>query len=198
MHTAAPPPGYCLEPGEELREYMRRSLVLARGRSPTPRGAAVVAVGDYTLRSLIAEGVEPTLAIVDCATRREEVGCPRLPGYRVVRVYNPRGFIAWGAWSAISLGMVAGRTLLVVEGEEDLLAIPAILEAPPDSIIAYGIPWAGLNAIRAYEARPLAEYVARTSRIVECPSVLRLHGGREATAGYHVYPGLERMDPPIF
>ena len=196
MHTAAPPQGYCLKPGEELREYMRRSVYLARGSSPTPRGL-VVAVGDYTLRRLLSEGVEPILAIVDCLTRRERVECPGLPGYRVLRVHNPRGYISWQAWLAVA-GAWGEKTLVVVDGEEDLLAIPAILEAPGDALIAYGIPWAGLNVVEAYTAKPLAEYIARSSRVTLCPVQAQNVGAySETTRAYPVYTGVEHTTPTV-
>lgn len=172
MHVAAPPECYCLVPGEELREYMRRSLFLAAGgaRVEELRGRLVVAVGDYTFRSLVEAGVELLLGVVDCETLREWSGCPEPPpGYRVVEARNPRGTISWEAWRAVAEAVSSReRTLLVVHGEEDMVAVPVILEAPDELLVAYGIPWAGLNVLEAGWARPLAEYIVRLSRLERC------------------------------
>ena len=172
MHLAAPPVCHCLVPGEELREYMRRSVYLAAGggRLEALRGRIVVAVGDYTFMRLVESGVRPVLGIVDCETLREWRGCPEPPsGYRVVEARNPRGRISWEAWRAVAEALeTRGETLIIVRGEEDLVAIPAILEAPEDALIAYGVPWAGLNVVEAVWARPLAEYIARVSRLEWC------------------------------
>ena len=172
MHLAAPPRCYCLVPGEELREYMRRSIYLAAGgaRVEELEERSVAAVGDYTFARLLEEGIEPVLGVVDCETMREWRGCPRAPpGYRVVRVRNPRGAISWEAWEAVADAFVrGGRVLVIVEGEEDLVAIPVILESPDEMLVAYGVPWAGLNVVEAAWAKPLAEYIARSSRLESC------------------------------
>ena len=172
MNLAAPPYCYCLVPGEELREYMRRSVYLAAGGSEVSElhGRRVVAVGDYTFRVLVEHGIEPVLGIVDCETLREPTGCPQPPpGYSVLRARNPRGMISWEAWRVVAEALSSGaRSLVYIEGEEDLTAIPAILEADDDTVVAYGIPWAGLNTVEAAWARPLAEYVARSSRVEVC------------------------------
>ena len=172
MHLASPPRCYCLVPGEELREYMRRSIYLAAGGATVEelRGRSVAAVGDYTFARLLEEGIEPVLGVVDCETMREWRGCPRAPpSYRVVRARNPRGMVSWEAWEAVADALARGeRVLVVVEGEEDLVAIPVILESPGEMLVAYGVPWAGLNIVEAAWAKPLAEYIARSSRLESC------------------------------
>ncbi len=168
MHVAAPPDGYCLVPGEEQREYMRRSLFLARGSSRVEEllGDRLVVVGDYTARTAFAVGAEPLAVIIDCVTRLEEVGCPEPPrGYRVVRVRNPRGMVCSGAWRAVAEALREGRVVVIVDGEEDMLALPALLELG-EGRVAYGIPWAGLQVVDASWARAPAEHIVRQSRLV--------------------------------
>ena len=174
MHIAAPPDGYCLAPTPEQREYMRRSVYLASGghRIEELRGDRVVVVGDYTARVALSAGIRPLLVIVDCATMRRRVDCPEPPpGYRVVRVVNPRGLICSWAWRAIAESMDSGgHTLILVDGEEDLLAIPAILELG-EGLVAYGIPWAGLHIAEAETVAPIAELIARAAPPVRLDAI---------------------------
>jgi uncharacterized protein (UPF0218 family) len=100
----------------------------------------VVAVGDYVTRLLASAGVEPWVAVFDCAERRSPSRCPSLPGYRVVETRNPRSTITWEAVEALRLAMREGHVAVRVDGEEDLLALPAALLAPQNSYIVYGLP----------------------------------------------------------
>ncbi len=168
MHTAAPPDGYCLVPGEEQREYMRHSVFLAAGSSRPEELLTdrLVVVGDYTARTAFTLGVEPLAVIIDCVTRLEEVECLEPPrGYRVVRVRNPRGMVCSGAWRAVAEAVREGKVMVVVDGEEDMLALPAVLELG-EGRVAYGIPWAGLQVVEASWARTPVEHIVRESRLV--------------------------------
>jgi len=166
LHTAAPPPGYCLRPGEELREYMRRSIFLAAGGREPERGRPLAAVGDYTASHLLRRGYRPHLIVVDCVVERRSVDCLQPPpGYRVARASNPRGCITWSAWRIVAEAWRGPPTIIYVDGEDDLVAIPVIIEAPDDAVVAYGIPWAGMATVEAAWGRTLAEYISRSSTL---------------------------------
>jgi len=113
----------------------------------------IVAVGDVVYENLLTHGVKPWAAIVDGVTRRGESVFDR----RGPRVRNPPGMITGEAWSAVAHVVETGGVLLV-DGEEDLLAIPAILESPSDALVAYGLYLGALVAIpvNAYR-RPIEE-----------------------------------------
>ncbi len=167
MHVGIPPEGYCLKPSEELREFMRRSIFLARGGSGLPeKGKPLATIGDYTSRLLLERGYRPQLIVIDCMVERQRIGClPSPPGYRVVRVANPRGCITWSLWREVSAAWGTKPTIIYVDGEDDLAAIPAIIEAPDEALIAYGIPWSGLAVVNASWARTLAETITRCSSL---------------------------------
>ena len=65
---------------------------------------------------------------------------------------NPAGAITDAAWAAIrSAVKQKGRTRVVVDGEEDLLTIPVVLSAPPDTLVVYGQPHQGLVVVKVTE-----------------------------------------------
>ncbi|AEM38126.1 protein of unknown function DUF359 [Pyrolobus fumarii 1A] len=174
MHVASPPPGYCLEPSEELREYMRRSKYLAYNTAElselSKRDDRLAVIGDYTARLMLKHGLHPHIVIIDCLTRRERIECINAPpGYRVVRAWNPRGYISWDSWSVIAEAWERSNpTMILIEGEEDLTAIPAIIEAPDGAVIAYGVPWSGLVVVEADWARAVALHIVNASMLVKC------------------------------
>lgn len=100
----------------------------------------VITVGDIVTRQAEEGRKKSDVAIVDGRTRRAEI--PNFPP-SVQRYSNPAGTIQ----SAVSIhiqdcitSFLHGkqRQQIVVEGEEDLLTIPAVLFAPLNSVVLYG------------------------------------------------------------
>ncbi len=116
----------------------------------------LIAVGDVVYESLASAGAEVWAAIVDGTTRRGAARFER----RGARVRNPPGRITAEAWSAVAEVVARGGTV-VVDGEEDLLAIPAILEAPIDSTVLYGLYLGALIAMPVRAYRWVAEALLR-------------------------------------
>ncbi|ALU11869.1 hypothetical protein EYM_05595 [Ignicoccus islandicus DSM 13165] len=112
-------------------------------------GRKVVTVGDVSTKTLLERGIEPLVAIVDGKTRREvRVNLKFLRSFVVVR--NPPGFVCVEAAKAIERALKEDLWVLV-EGEEDLLAIPALMLASDGTIIIYGQPGAGAVYLEANE-----------------------------------------------
>jgi len=66
------------------------------------------------------------------------------------RIKNPPGTITFEALNAVKEAFETSRTVkIIVDGEEDLLALLAIQYAPENSIIVYGQPREGLVVVRA-------------------------------------------------
>lgn len=107
----------------------------------------IITVGDVVTRTLLERGVKPNIAIVDYKTQRQDdkalealVQQKRIP---VIPVRNPAGEITEELWEGIIQALQAPSpsvVIHVVEGEEDLAALPAILMAPVGSLIVYGQP----------------------------------------------------------
>jgi len=110
----------------------------------------VVAVGDFVTENLAGAGLEPGVAIVDFRSKRESYTSKLLEAlarrYEVLRCRNPPGTLSEEAVSAVETAVrkaaEGSRVMVVVEGEEDLLALPAIASAPPRSLVVYGL-WLG-------------------------------------------------------
>jgi len=66
---------------------------------------------------------------------------------KTYHVKNPAGVITLEAWETIKRAMKDEEALIVVEGEEDLLALPCIVESPNNSLVLYGQPSKGLVVV---------------------------------------------------
>lgn len=112
------------------------------------RDDITITVGDVSTKTFFASGVQPALAIIDLKVNRkpylsfEAYKFPKK--YQVVRVVSGPGYIAKQAIQAIRQWSknvkLRKRMVIVVEGEEDLLVIPAIIHAPVGAIVFYGQP----------------------------------------------------------
>jgi len=101
----------------------------------------VITVGDVCTEKLIASGIIPNISITDERTMRRS----RTPITVSGAVELPPGMITREAWKIIQEA-IARQTEnntpihLRITGEEDLLTIPAVLEAPSKAFVIYGQP----------------------------------------------------------
>lgn len=98
----------------------------------------IYTVGDVVTENFIKYGVRPAVAVVDYKTQRRGLSTAQLDYKRVVNVRNPPGYITGEAWSAVSKAIEEEDTLIVVDGEEDLLSLVFIAEGRDDAAVAYG------------------------------------------------------------
>ncbi len=115
----------------------------------------VVAVGDVTTFCLLSSsGRKPDICIVDHKTKRMPVpdhvqqGIGDLDSYERIEVNNPPATLTSELVEVIR-DLLAGdrRAKIVVDGEEDLATLPAILYAPLGSTVVYGQPNEGSVAV---------------------------------------------------
>ncbi|WP_135825018.1 GTP-dependent dephospho-CoA kinase family protein [Halorussus ruber] len=115
-------------------------------------GELLVAVGDVVTYHLERAGVTPDVAVVDGLTKREEVedevaeGVARLGATASeVHVENPAGAISREMVRTLRAAIADPEpTVIVVEGEEDLVTLPAIVAAPLGASVVYGQPGEGM------------------------------------------------------
>jgi uncharacterized protein (UPF0218 family)/phosphopantetheine adenylyltransferase len=104
----------------------------------------VIAVGDVTASTVLKEGYTPEVMIVDGITKRgpfEE----EFMAERIYKIFNPAAVIYPEAWSVIDTAIQDDYySLIIVEGEEDLMGFPAVLLAPDDAVVIYGQPDVGI------------------------------------------------------
>lgn len=141
---------------EELKQRLRKPLgTLYRGDVKYDKLLAsakpLVAVGDYTYSRLVKAGLKPNVVVIDAKIERKATALPSLEGYDVVRVVNKPGMIYPEAAHAVVQAVRAGAGCIVVEGEEDLLALPAILALPNTGVVVYGQPGTGYVVVKAGE-----------------------------------------------
>ncbi len=109
----------------------------------------IVAVGDVVTAHLVEAGRVPDVALVDDRTERSPVDesvAASITGFdQTVTVENPAATLTAELLATLADASEAdGTTLIHVEGEEDLAALPAIMLAPTGSTIVYGQPGEGM------------------------------------------------------
>lgn len=104
----------------------------------------VIAVGDVTCATVIDAGFQPDVSVVDGITKRGKYEGTFTAEKEYV-IFNPAATIYPEAWSAIDTAINDGvKSLVIVEGEEDLMGFPAVLLAPEGSVMLYGQPDVGI------------------------------------------------------
>ena len=107
----------------------------------------VVAVGDMVTYHLLQADVKPDVAVVDGRTEREEVDDEIVERWSalpvVARVGNEPGTVSRSVVEALYKAFDEGG-LVEVEGEEDLVVLPAIVLAEKGDTVLYGQPGEGI------------------------------------------------------
>jgi GTP-dependent dephospho-CoA kinase len=111
------------------------------------RPKRIAAVGDVVSRETLVAGIGVNLRILDHISMRKPTDAFNLKVKKTYHVKNPAGVITLEAWDTIRRAMKDEEALIVVEGEEDLLALPCIVESPSNSLILYGQPSQGLVVV---------------------------------------------------
>ena len=113
----------------------------------------IITVGDVVSAEARVAGIPVNLGIIDGKTMRHGYA-PAISKTRVtLHVVNPAGTITQESWHAIKNALNEKDATIIVEGEEDLLAIPAVLEAPLRALIIYGQPSEGIVVVEATSQR---------------------------------------------
>lgn len=123
----------------------------------------IIAVGDTVSKNLVRSGFVPKLLIVDNKSKRRSVKPAKLPTDRTVYVINPRGTITEEAETAVEEALKNDKsTKIVVDGEEDLLTLVAVVHASERSYVIYGQPNEGIVVIKVTAGKK-----AEVARILE-------------------------------
>lgn len=136
-----------------------RSVELAVSIAEDFGARRIYTVGDVVTANFISNGHMPDAAAVDFKTRREERVEVLAAFPRVIRVRNPPGYITEEAWAAVEEALRTRGTLLVVEGEEDMLALAFLALAPDDSAVVYGHYRGALIVIPAGKYKEIKDLV---------------------------------------
>ena len=126
------------------------------------RPSLLVLVGDTVARKSVQAGIKPDIVIIDNREMRGEAFHFAHEKKHIFRTINPAGMIDTDAWKTVEQAVRMGDSLVVVEGEEDLLTLVAILASPLRSLVVYGQPKQGIVMVRV-----LAETKKEIRGIVE-------------------------------
>jgi uncharacterized protein (UPF0218 family) len=113
------------------------------------RPSRVTAVGDVVSRETLARGIPVDLRIIDHISMRKPSASFKIEARRSYHVKNPPGVITQESWDAIRQAMREHDVVILVDGEEDLLTLPCIVESADNSLILYGQPSEGLVVVTA-------------------------------------------------
>ena len=112
-----------------------------------------ICVGDIVTETFLNAEKSPWIIITDGVTKREKIEMKTFKNYKIIRVNNPAGQITSQAWRAIRESVSQEQLIhIVVDGEEDLLTIPTIIEAPISTSIFYGQPDVGMVRVEVNAA----------------------------------------------
>ena len=120
------------------------------------RPVRLITVGDHVTADFLEAGIRPDLAVVDFLIMRchaEEKIRKVIDGYQVPtrRVKNPPSKITKELQDILKSAVPPLK--IIVEGEEDLAALPAVLTAPIGSVVAYGQPKEGIVLVEVTEGK---------------------------------------------
>ncbi len=115
------------------------------------RPPLVVAVGDIVCQLVEQLSDMRTVSVVDFVTRRTQ----KLEVPDSFDAQNPAGTIGQAAAQVVvkAVQAAAKQQLIRIDGEEDLLVIPAVLAAPLGAMVLYGQPDEGIVAITVTEEK---------------------------------------------
>jgi GTP-dependent dephospho-CoA kinase len=114
----------------------------------------VIAVGDATTERLFGFGIIPDVAVFDGKERRSKRSYPANYQAQEIRCTNPAGVISKQAVDVLRGALKSREAVRVlVEGEEDLLALPLFVMAPEGSAVLYGQPLEGMVVVKITTAK---------------------------------------------
>lgn len=130
----------------ELAKPLGKIISFKRGRLPK----LIITVGDVTTKAFLDAGTVPQLMIIDHKVNRKPFFDLQSSLHTliicIIKVTSGPGYISKSAIDAIrkAFGVLDKPTRIEVEGEEDLLVLPVISEAPLGARVYYGQPGRGM------------------------------------------------------
>lgn len=114
----------------------------------------LISVGDVVSNNMMKHGIQPEVLIVDNKVMRKKIKPIQVKTNQTLHLKNPAGTLTEEAWTVMREALdEKRRTRVLVDGEEDLLTLVAVLCAPEDSLVVYGQPQEGIVAIRVTEQK---------------------------------------------
>lgn len=131
-----------------FEETSRKIAELVNEKKPK----RLIAVGDRVSRNMIRNRIPLDVAIVDSKVMRRPISPIKFETEDTFQASNPSGTLSKEAWVAVERAVNShGRSKVIIEGEEDLLTLVAVLSAPNGSMVVYGQPKRGIVVLDVNE-----------------------------------------------
>jgi len=112
--------------------------------------SVIISVGDVVSQNMTKSNIPIKVAIVDSKVMREKITPIKVKAEVTLRVKNPPATLTPEAWTTIQKALEREEsTKVLVDGEEDLLTLVAVLQAPENALVVYGQPNEGVVAVKA-------------------------------------------------
>jgi hypothetical protein len=136
--------------GTLIRGSFAETMKTFKDMTEKEKPPVIISVGDTVSRNLAEKHVLPQLSIVDNRVMRRNIEAIPLTAEKTIHIKNPPGTITEEALGAIQDALKSNcHVKIVVDGEEDLLTLIAVLYAPENSFVIYGQPREGVVVVKA-------------------------------------------------
>lgn len=139
--------------GELIHGPPQKSVEQLRQIVKSAKPSKIISVGDFVSKLLAESSVRVDLAIIDNKVMRQEIDGSEVRARNVFRTSNAAGGIEMIAWAAVKEALKKPDSVLIVNGEEDLLTLAAIASAPRNALVVYGQPSEGMVVVRVNRAK---------------------------------------------
>jgi uncharacterized protein (UPF0218 family) len=127
------------------KKTMEKIKQLIQKQKPTK----TISVGDIVTQNLAKNHIPLHIMIIDNKVLRQIIQPIKADAQKILHVKNPPGTITPEAWTIVQQALEQNQTTkLLVDGEEDLLTLVAVIQAPANSLVIYGQPHEGIVAIK--------------------------------------------------
>jgi len=132
-----------------IRGSFSETMKIFKDTAEKEKPAVIISVGDTVSKNLEENHMFPQLSIVDNRVMRRNIQPVPLTAEKTIHVKNPPGTITEEALEAIREALKSScRVKIVVDGEEDLLALIAVLYSPENAFVIYGQPYEGVVVVK--------------------------------------------------
>jgi hypothetical protein len=112
----------------------------------------IISVGDVVSKNMSAHHIPIHTIIVDNRVMRENIRPIKVKAEKTLHVKNPPGTLTPETWTTIQKALKQDQpTRVLVNGEEDLLTLVAVSQAPENALVVYGQPNQGAVAVKVTE-----------------------------------------------
>lgn len=116
----------------------------------------VIAVGDTTTEKLVGFGFVPDISVTDCMEKRIiKTSKFEYPVDKMIHLRNKPGELSEQVVLEVRKLILANaydiKIRILIDGEEDLVALPFLMYCPNDWVICYGQPNEGLVIVKVSE-----------------------------------------------